>query len=87
MKKEKKKLSDAITSNNYFQPAGTSPSAQVIEKQLTALDALVTKLGEEDPTLIGKLREEVESAGSAEAKKAAFKKMADAKSIGGGAFD
>lgn len=87
LKKEKKKLSDAITSNNYFQPAGSAPSAQVIEKQLNALDALVSKLGEEDPTLVGKLREEVEKAASADAKKAALKQATESHGVGSGAFD
>lgn len=87
LKKEKKKLSDAITSNNYFQPAGTAPSAQVIEKLLNGLDALVSKLGEEDPTLVGKLREEVEKAGSSDDKRAAFKKAADGASVAAGAFE
>lgn len=87
LKKEKKKLSDVITSNNYFQAAGSAPSAQVIEKQLNALDALVTKLGEEDPTLVGKLRADVEKAASADDKKAVLKKATEDKSVGAGAFD
>ncbi|CAO1618980.1 unnamed protein product [Sympodiomycopsis kandeliae] len=87
LKKEKKKLSDVITSNNYFQAAGTSPSAQVIEKQLNALDALVSKLGEEDPTQVGKLREQVDKAASADDKKALFKKAVEEKGVGNGAFD
>lgn len=87
LKKEKKRLSDAITSNNYFQPAGQAPAAQVIEKQLNALDALVTKLGEEDPTLLSKLREEVEKAVSADDKKNVFKKATEDKAVAAGAFD
>ncbi|PWN30256.1 DnaJ-domain-containing protein [Jaminaea rosea] len=84
LKKEKKKLADAITSNNYFQPAGSAPSAQVIEKALNSLDALVAKLGEEDPTLVVKLREDVEKAGD---KKAVLNKAAEEKGVGAAAFD
>ncbi|WFD16321.1 hydroxymethylglutaryl-CoA lyase [Malassezia arunalokei] len=40
LKKEKKTIRNIITGANYFQPEGTTPSASVLDKQLTALDAL-----------------------------------------------
>ena len=62
---------------NYFQPAGTSPSAAVLDKQLGALDALAAAL---QPEEVVALREACEK--STEAAKEALNKACQDKSLG-----
>ena len=82
LKKEKKRLRDIITGNNYFHPAGFAPSASVIEAQLNGLDAICGALEPED---IATLREACEKAG-ADGAKAELNKAAESKSAAAGAF-
>lgn len=77
LKKEKKTIRNIITGVNYFQPEGTTPSASVLDKQLTALDALCTSL---EPEQVLSLREACEKS-TAEAK-AALHKACEEKSLG-----
>ncbi|KDN53524.1 DnaJ-domain-containing protein [Tilletiaria anomala UBC 951] len=83
LKKEKKRLRDIITSNNYFQAAGAAPSASVIEAQLNGLDAICGAL---EPEEVVALREACEKAGSADGAKNELNKAAESKSIAAGAF-
>lgn len=85
LKKHKKVIRDLITANNYFQPAGTAPSADVIEAQLNALDAITAALAEE-PEKVAALRQTAEKAGNADGVKAALNAAAKEKSVGGDAF-
>lgn len=66
LKKEKKQIRNIITSANYFQPEGTTPSAAVLDKQLSALDSLCSAL---EPEQVVTLREACEK-GTADAKAA-----------------
>ncbi len=66
LKKHKKVLRDCITGNNYFEPAGTAPSASVIEAKLNGLDAICAALAERTGEGAG-LRERAEKAGNADA--------------------
>lgn len=59
LKRERKAVVALVTANNYFAPAGESPSAQTVEKQLTELDAILGALEPED---VAALRKEAESA-------------------------
>ena len=77
LKKEKKTIRNIITGANYFQPEGTTPSASVLDKQLTALDALCASL---EPEQVLSLREACEKS-TAEAK-AALHKACEEKSLG-----
>lgn len=70
LKKWKKAVATAIANSNYFQAAGTAPSAAVIEKQLAELDAIV-ELSE--PEAIKGLKEKVEAAGTGEPVKEVLK--------------
>jgi DnaJ family protein C protein 2 len=70
LKKWKKAITTVVSESNYFQAEGTSPSAQVIEKQLAEIDALVEAL---DPEQVKGLKEEVEKAGKGQAVKEAIK--------------
>lgn len=54
-------IATSIASANYFQPAGTAPSAAQIEAQLTELDTLVETSEPED---IKDLKEKIDAAGS-----------------------
>ena len=56
-----------IASSNYFQPAGTAPSASVIEKQLAELDLLVESL---EPEEVKDLKESIDKSGEGEPAKA-----------------
>ncbi|WVR07936.1 hypothetical protein IAU60_004979 [Kwoniella sp. DSM 27419] len=75
LKKWKKAIATVIANSNYFQAAGTAPSAAVIEKQLAELDSLVEILEPED---VKDLKEKVEAAGSGEPAKAALVEKAKA---------
>lgn len=77
LKKEKKALRTIVQNANYFQPAGTSPSAAVLDKQLGALDALAAAL---QPEEVVALREACEK--STEAAKEALNKACQDKSLG-----
>ena len=52
-----------IASSNYFQPAGTAPSASTIEKQLAELDILVESL---EPEEVKDLKEKIDKSGEGE---------------------
>ena len=75
LKKEKKTLRQVITNHNYFSEG--APSANVMDKQLNALDSLSTKL---EPEQVAALRAEVEKADAATAK-AAFQRAAEASGV------
>ncbi|WFC95416.1 hydroxymethylglutaryl-CoA lyase [Malassezia brasiliensis] len=77
LKKEKKALRTIVQNANYFQPAGTSPSAAVLDKQLGALDALAAAL---QPEEVVALREACEK--GTEAAKEALNKACQDKSLG-----
>ena len=64
-----------ITNHNYFSEG--APSANVMDKQLNALDSLSTKL---EPEQVAALRAEVEKADAATAK-AAFQRAAEASGV------
>ena len=82
LKKYKKTISAQITALNYFQPAGTAPSASVIEATLNELDALVAGI---QPEEVKTLKEDVEAGGEDPAKvKAALAKWAG--KVEGGKF-
>lgn len=85
LKKHKKVLRDLITSNNYFEPTGTSPSASVIEAKLNGLDAITAALAEE-PEKVQALRERCEKAGSADAIKKELAAVAEEKGVAKDAF-
>lgn len=85
LKKHKKVLRDLITSNNYFEAAGTAPSAQVIEAKLNGLDAICASFSEE-PEKVQALRERCEKAGNADAIKTEFNKVAQEKGVAKDAF-
>ncbi len=82
LKNEKKKLRDLITTNNYFQPAGSAPAPAVIEAQLNGLDAICGAL---EPEEVIALREACDKAGAAGAK-AELNKAAESKGVAAGAF-
>lgn len=77
LKKEKKALRNLIAEANYFQPAGTTPSASILDKQLTTLDALCTAL---EPEAVQALRETCEK--DTASAKAALHQAAQDKSLG-----
>ncbi|ODN79346.1 hypothetical protein L202_03350 [Cryptococcus amylolentus CBS 6039] len=70
LKKWKKAIATVITDSNYFQAAGSAPSAAVIEKQLAELDSLVELL---EPEQVKDLKEKIDKAGKGEPAKAALK--------------
>lgn len=77
-------ISTVIASSNYFQAEGTAASAQVIEKQLGELDALVELL---EPEQVKDLKEKVEKAGNGDPAKAALQeKVAALGDKGAGKF-
>lgn len=77
-------ISTVIASSNYFQAEGTAASAQVIEKQLGELDALVELL---EPEQVKDLKEKVEKAGNGAPVKAALQeKVAALGEKGAGKF-
>lgn len=80
-KKEKKGISGVLTAQNYFQPAGSAPTAAVIEAQLNGLDALVEALSIDE---VVALRAAVEKAG--EGAKAELNKAAEGKGIAAGVW-
>ncbi|WWC73841.1 uncharacterized protein I206_107813 [Kwoniella pini CBS 10737] len=57
LKKWKKSIATVISSSNYFQPEGTSPSATIIEKQLSELDLIVDLI---EPEQVKELKEKIE---------------------------
>ncbi|WRT69846.1 uncharacterized protein IL334_006837 [Kwoniella shivajii] len=69
LKKWKKSIATIISSSNYFQPEGQSPSAAVVEKQLAELDILVDIL---EPEEVKDLKEKIEKAGNGAPAKAAL---------------
>ncbi|KAK6908604.1 hypothetical protein I203_102607 [Kwoniella mangroviensis CBS 8507] len=75
LKKWKKAIQTVITSSNYFQAEGTSPSPAVIEKQLSELDLLVELLEPED---IKDLKEKIEKAGNGQPAKSVLVEKAKA---------
>ncbi|PKI82448.1 hydroxymethylglutaryl-CoA lyase [Malassezia vespertilionis] len=77
LKKEKKALRQIITDANYFQPEGTAPSANVLDKQLTALDSLCAML---EPEQVAALRVEAEK--GKDAAQTALDKAAQDKGLG-----
>ncbi|CAD6902993.1 unnamed protein product [Tilletia controversa] len=85
LKTEKKALSKLVTACNYFQPAGASAPANVVEAQLNALDAISSALEPED---VVKLRADAEKVG--EGKPDEVKKLlqaaADSKGVAAGVF-
>ncbi|KIR36654.1 zuotin [Cryptococcus deuterogattii 99/473] len=84
LKKWKKAIATVIASSNYFQAEGTVASAQVIEKQLGELDALVELL---EPEQVKDLKEKVEKAGNGAPVKAALQeKVAALGEKGAGKF-
>lgn len=85
LKKHKKVLRDLITGNNYFEPAGTAPSASVIEAKLNGLDAICAALAEE-PEKVQALRERAEKAGNADAIKKELATAAEEKGVAKDAF-
>lgn len=60
-------ITTVVASANYFQPAGTSPSAAIIEKQLGELDLLCELLKADE---LSELKTEVEQAGAGDSVKA-----------------
>lgn len=70
LKKWKKAVATVIASSNYFQPEGTAPSAQVVEKQLGELDTLCELL---EPEEVRDLKDKVEKAGQGEPARAALR--------------
>ncbi|UZJ52208.1 hypothetical protein CBS101457_001528 [Exobasidium rhododendri] len=85
LKKHKKVLRDLITSNNYFEAVGSTPSAQVIEAKLNGLDAICAALSEE-PEQVQALRERCEKAGKADAIKSEMNSVAQEKGVAKEAF-
>ncbi|WOO82120.1 Zuotin [Vanrija pseudolonga] len=84
LKKWKKSIATVISGSNYFQAAGTAPSAAVIEKQLAELDAIVDLAEPED---IKTLKEKIEAAGNGEpAKKVLQAQVAALGDKGAGKF-
>ena len=67
VKKNKKAITALVTSNNYFVPSGSAPSAAVVEGQFTELDLIFDKL---EPEVIGEMKKEMEAAKAPEAIKA-----------------
>lgn len=59
VKKDRKAISALVTSNNYFLPAGTAPSLEVVEGTLTELDALYAA---QEPEVTAELKKEAEAA-------------------------
>lgn len=77
-------LRELITNNNYFEPAGTTPSVQVIEAKLNGLDAICTALADE-PEKIEALRESCQKVPSDKIQ-AELAKVAGEKGVAAGAF-
>lgn len=85
LKKHKKVLRDLITTHNYFEAAGTAPSANVIEAKLNGLDALCAAFADE-PEKVQALREKAEKAGSADGVKKELHAAAEEKGVAKDAF-
>lgn len=73
VKKDRKAISALVTGSNYFLPAGTAPSLEVVEGTLTELDRLFAA---QEPEVTAEMKKEAEAAKEGAALKAVLAKYA-----------